>query len=91
MSNIAIAYLGHYQDERFIPEKLIKLDHGGKAFYAPLTFEDDQGRRVMYGWLPEEREDAALQAAGWAGALSLPRILSLSAEWGIVDGTCTRT
>jgi beta-fructofuranosidase len=75
-----IAYLGHYQDERFKPEKLFKLDYGGRAFYAPLTFEDDQCRRVMYGWLPEEREDAALQKAGWAGALSLPRILSLSPE-----------
>ena len=75
-----IAYLGHYREERFTPEKLIRLDHGVKAFYAPLTFEDDRGRRVMYGWLPEEREDAALQEAGWAGALSLPRILSLSTE-----------
>jgi beta-fructofuranosidase len=76
----SIGYLGHFIEERFKPEKLFKLDHGGNAFYAPLTFEDGQGRCVMYGWLPEEREDAALQKAGWAGALSLPRILSLSAD-----------
>jgi beta-fructofuranosidase len=76
----AIAYLGHYREERFIPEQLIRLDHGGKAFYAPLSFEDDRGRRVLYGWLPEEREDTALVKASWAGALSLPRILSLSPE-----------
>ena len=76
----ALGYIGHYKDERFKPESLFKLDHGGKAYYAPLTFEDDQGRRVMFGWLQEEREDAALERAGWAGALSLPRILSLSPD-----------
>jgi beta-fructofuranosidase len=75
-----IGYLGIYKDERFKPDSLFKLDHGGKAFYAPLTFEDAQGRRVMFGWLPEDREDAALLQAGWAGALSLPRILSLSPD-----------
>jgi len=75
-----IGYLGHYKDQQFTPEKLIRLDHGGRAYYAPLTFEDDQDRRIMFGWLPEEREDAALEKAGWAGALSLPRILSLSPE-----------
>jgi beta-fructofuranosidase len=76
----AIGYVGHFKDEQFIPEKSIRLDHGGRDFYAPLTFEDDKGRRVMFAWLPEEREDAALEKAGWAGALSLPRILSLSTD-----------
>lgn len=76
----SLGYLGKYENVTFTPSELIRLDYGGKAFYAPLSFEDDKGRRVLYGWIPEEREDAALQQAGWAGALSLPRILSLSAE-----------
>jgi beta-fructofuranosidase len=75
-----IGYLGKYENETFTPAELIRLDFGGKAFYAPLSFEDDKGRRVMFGWISEEREDEALQEAGWAGALSLPRILSLSPE-----------
>ncbi|MBN2257253.1 MAG: glycoside hydrolase family 32 protein, partial [Anaerolineaceae bacterium] len=74
----SIACLGQYQNEHFKLEKYIKLDHGGRNFYSPLSFDDGKGRWVIFGWLPEEREDAALQEAGWAGALSLPRILSLS-------------
>ncbi|GCE21086.1 hypothetical protein KDK_48860 [Dictyobacter kobayashii] len=34
----------------------------------------------MFGWLREGRPDEALQAAGWAGAMSLPRILSLQPD-----------
>jgi beta-fructofuranosidase len=75
-----IGYLGKYENGTFTPIDLIRLDFGGKAFYAPLTFEDGKGRRVMFGWITEEREDKALQEAGWAGALSLPRILSLSTK-----------
>ena len=33
----------------------------------------------MWGWLREGRPSAAQQAAGWSGALSLPRVLDLDA------------
>jgi beta-fructofuranosidase len=41
---------------------------------------DEQGRRVLFGWLREDRDAAALQMAGWAGVMSLPRILSLRSD-----------
>src|ERR1035438_5273833 len=41
---------------------------------------DANGSRVLWGWIPETRPDADLIAAGWAGAMSLPRTLSLSAQ-----------
>ena len=53
------------------------LDHG--PYYAANSFLDPvTGRRIVYGWIPEE--DITLDAArekGWNGALALPRELSL--------------
>ena len=51
----------------------------GTCFYAPQSMDDDQGRRLMWGWLREDRPSAAQQAEGWSGTLSLPRVLDLDA------------
>jgi beta-fructofuranosidase len=55
---------------------LLDLD----AFYAPKTQLDAQGRRVLWGWIPERRPKEDLVAAGWAGLMSLPRLLQLDAD-----------
>jgi beta-fructofuranosidase len=39
---------------------------------------DRDGNRILWGWIPETRPDADLIAAGWAGVMSLPRIMSLT-------------
>jgi len=54
------------------------LDHG--VFYAPQSFEDDTGRTVMFGWLKEDRDQEAQWDAGWSGAISLPREVSLTKD-----------
>jgi beta-fructofuranosidase len=41
---------------------------------------DANGNRILWGWITETRSDADLIAAGWAGAMSLPRTLSLDSE-----------
>jgi len=69
-------FTGRYAAQRFTPESQGKADFGG-YFYAAQTLLDDQGRRIMWGWLKEGRSDEAIQAAGWAGVMSLPRILTL--------------
>jgi beta-fructofuranosidase len=74
--NHAASFLGTYADHRFAPEAEGILDVGGH-FYAPQTTRDAQGRRLMWGWLWEGRDAAASEAAGWAGVMSLPRVLSL--------------
>jgi beta-fructofuranosidase len=73
-------FQGELRDHRFIPHALKRLDYGYKEFYAPLSFADGQDRRVMFGWLLEERAEEANRRAGWAGVMSLPRLLSLSGE-----------
>jgi beta-fructofuranosidase len=78
----SIYFLGTYRQHRFTPEVEGVVDEGG-CFYAPQSFTDYQGRRIMFGWLREDRDPAAQQAAGWAGVTSLPRVLLPDAEGGL--------
>ena len=54
------------------------LDLG--AFYAPKSMLDARGRRILWGWIPETRPVAEYAAAGWAGMMSLPRLLTIAAD-----------
>jgi len=59
----------------FHPQKRGVLDHG--AYYAQKTQLDAKGNRILWGWIPEKRPDSELIAAGWAGCMALPRVLTL--------------
>jgi beta-fructofuranosidase len=54
------------------------LDHG--AYYAQKTQIDAKGNRILWGWIPETRSEAEFSAAGWAGCMALPRVLSLNSD-----------
>lgn len=71
-------FVGDYQNHQFTPAKSGVLDYG--CMYAPLSFVDDQERRVLFGWLREERSNTALERAGWAGVQSIPRVLELDSH-----------
>jgi beta-fructofuranosidase len=73
-----IYYQGKMNAHRFIPASLHLADQGEGTVYAPLTFKDDKRRRILFGWIKEERDEAACRKAGWSGALTLPRQLSVS-------------
>jgi beta-fructofuranosidase len=73
-------FLGTYRNFRFTPESFQKLDYGDREFYAPQTFVDESGDRIQFGWVCEARRAERIREAGWAGMISLPRILSLSKE-----------
>ena len=70
------ALIGAYRGQRFEPARRQRIDWGYRCFYAPLTLVDDTGRRMMWGWLQEQRTVAPGDGA-WAGAMSLPRILTM--------------
>jgi len=55
-----------------------QLDHG--AYYAQKTQLDAKGNRVLWGWIPETRPEAEFSAAGWAGCMALPRVLTLNGQ-----------
>jgi beta-fructofuranosidase len=70
--------VGTYANQKFTPEKEGIVDWGN--YYAAKTMLDRNGRRILWGWITEARPDADLLKAGWAGAMSLPRVLSLSSD-----------
>jgi beta-fructofuranosidase len=72
----AIYFTGTYAAGQFTPQTPGVVDAGGH-YYAPQTFRDAQGRRLIFGWLWEGRSQEAQVAAGWAGVMSLPRVLTL--------------
>lgn len=72
-------FLGSFTGEQFHPTARGKMDFGG-YFYAATTFADRNDRRLMIAWTREGRSKEDVLAAGWAGALSAPRQLSLDAE-----------
>ena len=73
-------WTGRYEGDRFVPERLHRLDLGGRFFYAPQTLRDESGRRIIFGWMQEGRPDDHAIAAGWSGVMSLPREVTLAAD-----------
>ncbi|WP_254271772.1 GH32 C-terminal domain-containing protein [Haloarcula marina] len=76
-----VYFLGTYEDGEFSAERRDKLDHGD--FYAPQSMWTDSGRILTWGWIPEARDVSAQWDAGWSGAMSLPRELSLADDGGL--------
>lgn len=68
-------WIGTFKDNRFSAEWEGSIDTG--SYYAPITQLDDRGRRVVWGWIQEQRNSEAQRAAGWSGVMSLPRVLSV--------------
>jgi beta-fructofuranosidase len=60
---------------KFKSELRGKLDYGN--YYAPRSMACPDGRRVLWGWVQESRSREATRDAGWAGCMSLPRVLGV--------------
>jgi beta-fructofuranosidase len=60
---------------KFHSETRGMLDYG--CYYAMKSMEDARGRRILWGWVEETRSADEYKAAGWAGAMALPRVLTL--------------
>jgi len=78
--NKVIWTTGDYDESahRYAAKRQGVLDHG--AYYAPKSFLAPDGRRILWGWIRETRPEAEFAAAGWAGAMSLPRELRIGAQ-----------
>jgi len=63
---------------QFLPEQSGIADLGN--FYAAKTQLDAKGNRILWGWIPETRPEAEHKAAGWAGAMALPRVMSCTEQ-----------
>ncbi|WP_160842285.1 glycoside hydrolase family 32 protein [Halobacillus halophilus] len=73
--------IGEVQDGRFKGEFQGTLDFSGwEGFYAPNSLEDENGDRIIIGWLTENaRGDLSLPGM-WAGVQSIPRKISIQSD-----------
>lgn len=63
-----------YETAEFKHGEFTELD-AGFDFYAAQTFKDDNGRRILFGWMNMWEAAMPEQDHGWAGALTIPREL----------------
>ncbi|BDT66435.1 sucrose-6-phosphate hydrolase [Comamonadaceae bacterium OS-1] len=69
-------FVGRFENEVFIPESEGVLDPEAGSF-AHLTMQGPDGRALQWAWMNEQREQERIDADGWAGAMTVPRVLSL--------------
>lgn len=65
-----------YEKNQYNYGSFTELDRG-HDFYAVQTFQDEKGRRIAIGWMDMWESDMPTKEDGWAGALTLPRELTL--------------
>ena len=79
-------YQNIYQSGYFLTDKSIFDDFTpagfeewdyGFDFYAPQTFEDEKGRRILIGWvgMPDSDNVNPTTEKGWQNCLTVPRVL----------------
>lgn len=85
VTHYPLYWTGTYAGDTFEPRELHRLDYGGRYFYAPQSFRDETGRRLVFAWLQEGRTDEAMVGAGWSGVMSLPRVVTLAADGALAQ------
>ncbi len=76
--NVVYSISNPIKDTLFDGTELIEMDKGFD-FYAPQTYLDKKGRRILIGWLGISDVEYPLdQKNQWANMLTIPRELSIS-------------
>lgn len=52
----------------------------GFDFYAPQSYLDEQGRRILYGWLGNSKNPYPTDENNWAHMLTMPRLLQVEGD-----------
>ncbi|REC95772.1 glycoside hydrolase family 32 protein [Kushneria indalinina] len=82
MGSFTQYFIGHFDGERFhndSPEAPLLLMDQGRDFYAVQSFSDVPDRRLAIAWLNNWQYAGHAPQAGWRGAMTLPRELTLAA------------
>lgn len=73
-------YVGQWKNEQFHPEYHEMMSYADNQFFAPESHTDDKGRRILFAWVLDPRNDVARIPSGWSGMMSLPRVMKLGAD-----------
>ncbi|CYV19812.1 beta-fructofuranosidase [Streptococcus suis] len=84
LSSYSAYYMGNLQKNEFCPQTDIQAVDDGFDFYAPQTFLDPKGRRLMWAWMSrmnsKEEEACPTRKFGYLHCLTMPR------ELKVIDG-----
>lgn len=69
----------NYETAELAHGEFIELDRGFD-FYAPQTFMDDKGRRILIAWMDMWDSYMPTQENHWAGTMTLPREIHLNKD-----------
>jgi beta-fructofuranosidase len=72
-------FVGELAGTRFHARRRGRLD-GGRTLYAPAVTVDEQGRHLLWGWAQEELPTEVQRHLPAAGALTLPRVLTVAGD-----------
>ena len=71
-------YIGEWKNDQFYLESHALMNWPGGRFFANDSFLDDRGRRILIAWVGEALLKKRKKELGWAGVMSMPRVLSLA-------------
>ena len=76
--NNTVYIIGTYDEEKhsFIRKDYNEIDYG-IDFYAPQTFEAEDGRRIMIGWMNSWENRIIPDSFKWCGMMTIPRELTV--------------
>jgi beta-fructofuranosidase len=78
-SQYPLVVIGDLRGGRFHPVRMQRLDLGPDV-YAPCVLQQADGSAISWAWSWEARAAEAQRADGWAGVLTVPRILELEGD-----------
>lgn len=61
-------------------EQVHEMDKGFD-FYAPQSYQDETGRRILFGWLGNSKSEYPTDKNNWAHMLTMPRELTIEDHW----------
>ena len=70
-------YVGDWKNEQFVPEIHERMSWVDNTYFAPESCSAPDGRRILWGWIFDQRDGKTRLASGWSGELALPREIKL--------------
>jgi beta-fructofuranosidase len=73
-------YVGTWKNEQFHPEYHEMMSFCDNEFFAPESYTDARGRRILFAWVFDNRNQPVIALSGWFGTMSLPRVMTLAPD-----------
>lgn len=73
-------YVGEWKNEQLHPEYHEMMTFADNEYFAPESYTDDMGRRILFTWVFDGRNEEQKAGTGWSGTMGLPRVMELGPD-----------